>query len=135
MDQVSPPRRQLISICVPVFNEEDNVGPFHARMAPVLADLSESYDFEILFTDNHSEDRTFERLVALSEADPRIRVIRFSRNFRLSALDPGQLQSMSRGGRDPDRRRSSGPAGTAARFPEAVEGRLSGRLRCQAKPS
>ena len=81
MDQASPPRRPLISICVPVYNEEDNVSPFHARMAPVLESLSDAYEFEILFTDNHSEDRTFERLVALSEADPRVRVIRFSRNF------------------------------------------------------
>jgi dolichol-phosphate mannosyltransferase len=43
--------------------------------------LADRYDFELLFTDNHSEDRTFEEIVALSIRDPRVRAIRFSRNF------------------------------------------------------
>jgi glycosyltransferase involved in cell wall biosynthesis len=77
MDQ----RRKLISICVPVYNEEDNVEPFYDRMSAVMATLADRYDFEILFTDNHSEDATFERLAELSARDPRVRVIRFSRNF------------------------------------------------------
>lgn len=73
--------RPLISICVPVYNEEDNIDPFHTRFAPVLAGLAQDYRFEFLFTDNSSEDTTFEKLLALSERDPRVRVIRFSRNF------------------------------------------------------
>src|SRR5207237_5973321 len=39
------------------------------------------YEFEILFTDNHSTDGTFNILERLSLRDPRIRIIRFSRNF------------------------------------------------------
>lgn len=81
MDPLHPAPRPLISICVPVYNEEDNVGPFHDRIRTVLDGLSDRYEFEILFTDNHSEDATFERLVDLSDRDNRIRVIRFSRNF------------------------------------------------------
>jgi polyisoprenyl-phosphate glycosyltransferase len=73
--------RTLISICVPVFNEADNIAPFYERISRVLSELSGLYDFEILFTDNHSDDGTFERLVALSNRDRRVRVIRFSRNF------------------------------------------------------
>lgn len=73
--------RPLISICVPVLNEEDNIGPFYARISPILDRLSDEFTFEILFTDNHSDDRTFERLAELSSKDARIRVIRFSRNF------------------------------------------------------
>lgn len=74
-------QRRLISICVPVYNEEDNVRPLYERLAKTLEGLAGRYDFEILFTDNHSEDATFERLAELALADTRIRVIRFSRNF------------------------------------------------------
>lgn len=77
----SAPGRKLISICVPVYNEEENVRPFYDRVLPVMDALADRYDFEILFTDNHSEDATFDRLVELSNADHRVRVIRFSRNF------------------------------------------------------
>ncbi|MCW5772526.1 MAG: glycosyltransferase family 2 protein [Rhodospirillaceae bacterium] len=73
--------RRLISICVPVFNEEDNIVPLYERLVPVLARFDDRYDFELLFTDNHSEDETFVRLAELTLKDKRIRVLRFSRNF------------------------------------------------------
>ncbi len=74
-------QKRKISICVPVFNEEDNILPFYERILPVMEALNETFDFEILFTDNHSTDATFERLAELSLRDPRVRVLRFSRNF------------------------------------------------------
>lgn len=75
------PDKKLISICVPVFNEESNIVPFHERLAPILEAMSDRYRFELVFTDNHSEDRTFELLRDLAARDPRVHVIRFSRNF------------------------------------------------------
>ncbi len=48
--------RRLVTICVPVFNEAENVRPLYDRLAPVLAQLADRFDFEILFTDNHSDD-------------------------------------------------------------------------------
>jgi dolichol-phosphate mannosyltransferase len=74
-------QRLKLSICVPVYNEEDNVVPFYERTLQVMNSLKDKYDFEILFTDNHSTDTTFERLAELSNRDHRVRVIRFSRNF------------------------------------------------------
>ena len=71
----------LISICVPVYNEEANIEPFHERVTRALDALEPHYRFEILFTDNHSEDHTFENLAAIAARDTRVRVIRFSRNF------------------------------------------------------
>ena len=76
-----PEKKRLISICVPVFNEAENVEPFYEAILPVLDGISSRYDFEILFTDNHSTDRTFSILEQLAKRDSRIRVIRFSRNF------------------------------------------------------
>lgn len=70
----------LISIVVPVFNEEDNVERTYSELKRVTAELTE-YRFEFLFTDNHSTDRTFEMLSRIAADDPAIRVVRFSRNF------------------------------------------------------
>jgi polyisoprenyl-phosphate glycosyltransferase len=76
-----PEAKRLISICVPVFNEERNIEPLYRSLVPVLEEASDRYDFEIIFTDNHSTDRTAEVLEDLAQRDRRIRVIRFSRNF------------------------------------------------------
>jgi dolichol-phosphate mannosyltransferase len=46
-----------------------------------MQQVRDRYDFELLFTDNHSTDRTFEILTDLARRDPRVRAIRFSRNF------------------------------------------------------
>ncbi|QRM56978.1 glycosyltransferase [Sinorhizobium sp. BG8] len=72
-------RKSLISVLVPAFNEEDNVRQVYAAVLDVFRDLP-GYDYEIIFTDNHSTDRTFELLREIARDDHRVRVIRFSRN-------------------------------------------------------
>ncbi|QIB32700.1 glycosyltransferase family 2 protein [Ancylobacter pratisalsi] len=73
--------RKLISFCIPVFNESGNVERLIARLQDVSESLSERYDFEFLFTDNCSEDDTVDKLKAAARTEPRIRIIRLSRNF------------------------------------------------------
>jgi dolichol-phosphate mannosyltransferase len=74
--------RRLISIVMPVFNEEDNVEIAYQAIKDVFeVDLANKYDFEIIFTDNHSEDRTYQVLSAIALKDVRVRVARFTRNF------------------------------------------------------
>jgi len=73
--------KRLLTILVPVFNEEQNIEPLYAALQPVMAQLSPDYDFEILFTDNHSTDGTFAAIEQLAARDRRIRALRFSRNF------------------------------------------------------
>jgi glycosyltransferase involved in cell wall biosynthesis len=73
------PARPLVSVLVPAFNEEENIERTAATIAATFARLP-STDYEIIFTDNHSTDSSFALLEALAAADPRIRVIRFSRN-------------------------------------------------------
>ncbi len=68
-----------VSILIPALNEERNVETAYARVVAVFDALPE-YEPEIIFTDNHSTDRTFELLTALAQNDARVRVIRFSRN-------------------------------------------------------
>ncbi|MBR1244216.1 glycosyltransferase family 2 protein [Bradyrhizobium sp. AUGA SZCCT0274] len=76
----SEERRRLISLVMPVYNEEANLDRAYAALKAVFEGLPQ-YDIEFVFTDNHSEDRTFERLAVLAEADSRIKAIRFTRNY------------------------------------------------------
>ena len=78
---MNPHHKKLISIVVPVFNEASNIQRFHDRVSAVLEPLLSQYDFEFVFTDNHSTDDTFSLLNALAQRDPRVRVCRFSKNF------------------------------------------------------
>lgn len=78
---MSAQSKKLLSIVVPVLNEESNIEPFYDRVVSVLSRLSDRFDYELIFTDNHSSDATFEKLQALATQDSGIRVIRFSRNF------------------------------------------------------
>jgi dolichol-phosphate mannosyltransferase len=73
--------KKLISIIIPVLNESENINPFYESILPVINSCSDKYEFEILFTDNHSSDDTFEKISLLCMRDKRVKVIRFSRNF------------------------------------------------------
>jgi dolichol-phosphate mannosyltransferase len=71
----------LVSLVVPVLNEEANIPRLYERVNSIIAGLGDRYRWELVFTDNHSSDRTFELLSALAAQDSRVRVLRFSRNF------------------------------------------------------
>jgi dolichol-phosphate mannosyltransferase len=74
------PQRKLISVIVPVYNEENNILRAYTEVCRVFDEMNR-YDLEILFTDNHSNDRTPEILAELASTDTRVRVVRFARNF------------------------------------------------------
>lgn len=73
--------KKLISFVVPVYNEEENAAPLAIKLGEVMRPLADRFDWELVFTDNHSEDRTWERIAELALKEPRIRAFRFSRNF------------------------------------------------------
>ncbi len=77
---------KLISIIVPVFNEEDNVVPLLKRLQQVTADIRSRHAdlaFEVVITDNHSTDATFTRLKEAASTAPnfQMRVYRFGKNI------------------------------------------------------
>lgn len=74
-------KKALISYIVPVFNEEDNIGRLYSELLKLTKQLETDYDYEIVFTDNHSTDQTESILVQLASKDINIKVIRFSKNF------------------------------------------------------
>jgi dolichol-phosphate mannosyltransferase len=74
------PSLPLISIAVPTFNESDNIDPLYARLNALAQRMSDRCRLEFVFTDNHSTDDTWEKLVSLAHKDERVRAIRFARN-------------------------------------------------------
>lgn len=82
-----------LSIIVPVKDEEEAVGPFVARVAPLLDRLfpdPASPAWEILFVDDGSEDATFAAITLANAREPRVRGVSLSRNFgKEAALSAG----------------------------------------------
>lgn len=70
-----------ITVMMPCFNEEGNVGEVHSRVSEVARTLSERYDFDLLFIDNASTDGTVGILRELAAKDKRVKVIINARNF------------------------------------------------------
>jgi glycosyltransferase involved in cell wall biosynthesis len=68
-----------ISIVVPVLNEERNIPLLYEQVRAQLEDAAS--DFELIFVDDGSTDRSAERVVELHRADPRVKLLSFSRNF------------------------------------------------------
>lgn len=72
--------KKIITVVTPCYNEEDNVEELFRQTAAVFAGLPE-VDYEHLFIDNCSTDRTVELLRAMAARDGRVKVILNSRNF------------------------------------------------------
>jgi glycosyltransferase involved in cell wall biosynthesis len=72
---------QLISIIVPVFNEEANIERLYEAVNLALAPIADRYEWEFIFTDNHSTDDTFFRIERIAKRDSRVRAYRLTRNF------------------------------------------------------
>src|SRR5688572_12695263 len=71
----------LVSVAIPVLNEADNIDTLYDRLVRLADRMARRCRLEFVFTDNHSEDLTWQKLSALATRDPRVRAIRFSRNF------------------------------------------------------
>ena len=81
-------RHVLISVVVPLFNEEESAPLLYGQLKNVLDSLNDLY--EIIFVDDGSSDRTFNAARDIAEADPCLRVIKLRRNF-------GQTPAMAAG--------------------------------------
>ena len=69
----------LLSVIVPMYNEEEVIPETYNRLKKVLDGLGESY--EIIFINDGSKDRTREMLIDLCEKDKTVKLIDFARNF------------------------------------------------------
>ena len=74
--------KKLITIIVPAYNEEACIEELARQLTAVFA-VNDRYDFETLIIENGSVDRTWEILQTINARDPRFKVIRLARNFRM----------------------------------------------------
>jgi glycosyltransferase involved in cell wall biosynthesis len=72
-----------VSVVIPFRDEERNVVPLHDELTSVLDQLGVPY--EMILVDDGSTDRTFEELAQVQAQDPKVKVIRFTRNFGQTA--------------------------------------------------
>lgn len=73
-------KKRLITIVTPIFNEEDNLDTYYKEVSDKLLRLSQ-YDFEVIFIDDGSRDKSWEKIIKICNADNRFSAIRLSRNF------------------------------------------------------
>jgi len=80
--------RPKLSVIVPFYNEQDSIGPLHAAIVRSVEPLGIA--FEMVFVNDGSKDHTLERAVEIARRDPRVRVLKFRRNY-------GQTPAMAAG--------------------------------------
>lgn len=85
---------KTISIVVPTYNEEANVVPLSEALIEMFSSKLPQYDYEILFIDNHSQDKTQQLLTQLCEQNHKIKAIFNAKNFgQFNSPFYGLLQS------------------------------------------
>lgn len=73
--------KRIISIVTPCFNEEQRIISCYEAVKAVFANALTGYEYEHIFCDNASRDRTVALLKEVAKKDPRVRIIVNSRNF------------------------------------------------------
>ncbi len=74
---------ELITVVVPCYNEQEVLPLFYDKIREVMGDMINNYgiDYELLFIDDGSKDKTLQILREYAKGDNRVRYISFSRNF------------------------------------------------------
>ena len=71
----------LVSIVTGCFNEEDNVVELYERICRTFAENLTGYNFELIFIDNASTDKTVEIVKRMAAEDRRVKIFLNNRNF------------------------------------------------------
>ena len=69
-----------LSVVIPFYNEENMIQKMYDELVKEINQISKA-EFEIIFINDGSKDRTFERMLAIAAGDSRVKYISFSRNF------------------------------------------------------
>ena len=83
--------KKLISIIIPIFNEAQNIPVLYQAIRTVIAPLQERYEFELIFINDGSTDKSAELIAHLTQVDRTACGIEFSRNFGKEAATSAGL--------------------------------------------
>ena len=73
--------KAIVSIIIPAYNEEKNINLIYIQLTNSLKQISEKYDYEMIFVNDGSLDKSWEGIVTLTKKNKKIKGINFSRNF------------------------------------------------------
>ncbi|MFT4733227.1 MAG: glycosyltransferase involved in cell wall biosynthesis [Algoriphagus sp.] len=69
----------MISIVIPIYNEEENLQNLYSRLTAAAPSWNE--DYELVLVDDGSDDGSLERMKGFAKSDTRVRIVKLSRNF------------------------------------------------------
>lgn len=73
-------KNKLVSIVISAYNEEQNVGELHKKLLESLEKVKD-VDFEFLFVDDGSSDKTYSNCLKIQQKDKRVKIVKLKRNF------------------------------------------------------
>jgi dolichol-phosphate mannosyltransferase len=76
---LEPSNPLVISVVVPIFNEEQTIPELYRRLKKVVAQITDDHEF--IFVNDGSKDKSHEALISLAACDSKVKYIQFSRNF------------------------------------------------------
>lgn len=86
---------KTVSVVIPMYYEEEVAKECYEKVSKVLKSLKEKYDYEIIFVNDGSKDKTLEILEDIAKDDKRAKIISFSRNFGHQAAVTAGLKEVS----------------------------------------
>jgi glycosyltransferase involved in cell wall biosynthesis len=81
--QIDMNKKIKMSVVIPSFNEENNIKLLYSKLKPVL--ISSKFDYEIIFINDGSTDKTLDKLLEINKGDKNLKIISFRRNFGQTA--------------------------------------------------
>ena len=84
-----------ISLVIPMYYEEEVANECYNKVSKVLKGLEEKYDYEIIFVNDGSKDKTLEILEEIAKKDEKVKIISFSRNFGHQAAVTAGLKEVT----------------------------------------
>ena len=73
--------KKVISIIIPCYNEEQNIEEAYSHITKFWESKIPDYDFELVFVDDGSRDKSVQIITKLSKSDGKVKLVEFSRNF------------------------------------------------------
>lgn len=86
-------RNIKVSVIVPFYNEEENIARMYSAILQAAEPLNIS--FELVFVDDGSKDRTLELATEIARRDPRVKIVKFRRNYGQTPAMAAGIQSAS----------------------------------------
>jgi polyisoprenyl-phosphate glycosyltransferase len=85
----------MLSVVVPIYNEEENIVAFHAAIEAVMSNIEQltKETWEVVYVNDGSRDTSLSLLMEIHNRDPRVAVVEFARNFGHQAALTAGLQT------------------------------------------